>query len=68
MAGNVSEWVMDIYRPSSSSEMDDLNPFRGNEFKKLDLDEEGYPVEKDSLGRLVYTEVTEEENADRRNY
>jgi hypothetical protein len=48
--------------------MDDLNPFRGNEFKKLDLDEEGYPVEKDSLGRLVYTEVTEEENADRRNY
>ena len=68
MAGNVSEWVMDIYRPSTTTVSDDLNPFRGNQFKKLDLDEEGYPVEKDSLGRLVYTEVTEEENADRRNY
>jgi len=68
MAGNVNEWVMDIYRPMTSSDADDFNPFRGNEFKKLELDEEGYPVEKDSLGRLVYIPVTEEENTDRRNY
>lgn len=68
MAGNVNEWVMDIYRPMTSSDADDFNPFRGNEFKKLELDEEGYPVEKDSLGRLVYIPVTTEENAERRNY
>lgn len=68
MAGNVSEWVKDVYRPSSSVENDDLNPFRGNQFLKLEKDEEGYPVEKDSLGRLVKVPVTAEENADRRNY
>jgi gliding motility-associated lipoprotein GldJ len=28
--GNVSEWVMDIYRPMSNIDMDDLNPYRGN--------------------------------------
>jgi len=68
MAGNVSEWVMDIYRPMTAQDADDLNPFRGNQFKKLQLDEEGYPVEKDSLGRLVYVPVSAEENTERRNY
>ena len=28
MAGNVSEWVMDIYRPLSYQDFDDLNPMR----------------------------------------
>jgi sulfatase modifying factor 1 len=28
MAGNVSEWVMDIYRPLSFQDFDDLNPMR----------------------------------------
>jgi formylglycine-generating enzyme required for sulfatase activity len=68
MAGNVCEWVMDIYRPMTAQDANDLNPFRGNQFKKLQLDEEGYPVEKDSLGRLVYVPVTAEENTERRNY
>ena len=30
MAGNVSEWVLDIYRPLSFEDFDDQNPFRGN--------------------------------------
>lgn len=30
MAGNVSEWVMDVYRPTSSEETDEFMPFRGN--------------------------------------
>jgi len=30
MAGNVSEWVMDVYRPLSSEDMDEFMPFRGN--------------------------------------
>ena len=28
MAGNVSEWVMDVYRPLSFQDFDDLNPIR----------------------------------------
>ena len=31
-------------------------------------DEEGYLLEKDSLGRIIYRDVTLEENLDRRNY
>jgi gliding motility-associated lipoprotein GldJ len=30
MAGNVSEWVMDVYRNTSNEETDDFMPFRGN--------------------------------------
>ena len=29
--GNVNEWVLDIYRPMSTLDMDDFNPFRGND-------------------------------------
>jgi sulfatase modifying factor 1 len=32
MAGNVSEWVMDIYRPMSFQDFDDLNPIRRDGF------------------------------------
>ena len=68
MAGNVSEWVMDVYRPLTNEDADDFRPFRGNVFKTLMTDEEGFIEEKDSLGRLKYRLVTEEENAERRNY
>jgi gliding motility-associated lipoprotein GldJ len=33
MAGNVSEWVMDIYRPLTSVDANEFRPFRGNIFK-----------------------------------
>jgi gliding motility-associated lipoprotein GldJ len=33
MAGNVSEWVMDVYRPMSSEIFEEFMPFRGNVFK-----------------------------------
>jgi sulfatase modifying factor 1 len=33
MAGNVSEWVMDVYRPLSPEDKDDFRPFRGSVFK-----------------------------------
>ena len=36
MAGNVNEWVMDVYRPLSFQDVDDLNPLRRDGF----LDEE----------------------------
>lgn len=68
MAGNVSEWVMDVYRPYTSTDANDFNTFRGNQFQTLQLDDDGLPMEKDSLGRPRYRDVTEEENVNRRNY
>lgn len=73
MAGNVSEWVMDLYRPLTSSTLSDgdnheLNSFRGNKFETKVLDENGAPVEKDSLGRLRYRYVEDDEAVDRENY
>ena len=32
MAGNVSEWVYDVYRPLSHQDFDDLNPIRRDDF------------------------------------
>ncbi len=36
MAGNVSEWVMDVYRPLSFQDFDDLNPIRRDGWKDSD--------------------------------
>lgn len=41
MAGNVSEWVMDVYRPLSHEDVDEFRPFRGNVFETKVLDSEG---------------------------
>ncbi len=68
MSGNVNEWVQDVYRTLSSQDIDEFRPFRGNVFKTLVRDEEGNIAEKDSLGRLRYRKVTEEEAINRRNY
>ncbi len=68
MAGNVNEWVQDIYRPLSFEDVDEFNPFRGNVFKKLATDEEGNVAEKDSLGRLKYVEISVDEAINRWNY
>lgn len=38
MAGNVSEWVMDVYRPLSLTDNDDFRAFRGNVFQTQMLD------------------------------
>ena len=32
MAGNVSEWVLDVYRPLSFEDINDHNPYRGNAY------------------------------------
>lgn len=73
MAGNVNEWVGDLYRPMTSAtlrdvENHDLNPFRGNIFEQRVLDENGSPVEKDSLGRIRYVIVEDSVAASRENY
>jgi gliding motility-associated lipoprotein GldJ len=68
MAGNVSEWVADVYRQSSSEDFNEFNPFRGNVFKKLVIDTLTNKPVKDKQGRLVYTQQTKEELAGRKNY
>ena len=46
MAGNVSEWVMDTYRPLSHEDFDEFRPFRGNVFKTKVLANDGIIDEK----------------------
>ncbi len=41
MAGNVAEWVADVYRPIVDDEYNDFNYYRGNVFTKHAIDEEG---------------------------
>jgi sulfatase modifying factor 1 len=53
MAGNVSEWVIDVYRPGSHQDVDDVNPMRGNEFYKNVYEADGTLSEKDSLGNIT---------------
>lgn len=68
MSGNVSEWVADVYRPLSHEDVSDFNPFRGNVFQVMDKNDDGSFKDKDSLGRMVYRDVTIMENLIRRNY
>ncbi|MDQ3100636.1 MAG: SUMF1/EgtB/PvdO family nonheme iron enzyme [Bacteroidota bacterium] len=49
MAGNVSEWVMDVYRPLSPEDNDDFRPFRGNVFKTKVLNSDGQIQDKHDL-------------------
>ena len=41
MAGNVAEWVADVYRPIVDDEFNDFNYFRGNDYKKFQIGEDG---------------------------
>jgi len=68
MAGNVNEWVMDVYRPLSFDDVEDFRPFRGNVFKTKVRNPDGTLVNPDSLGRLKYREITEAEALGRNNY
>jgi formylglycine-generating enzyme len=68
MAGNVNEWVQDVYRPLSSEDVDDFNPFRGNVFTDLRRDANGNVLPKDNLGRLIVDTVKTDDVADRYNY
>ena len=42
MAGNVSEWTMDVYRPNTLQDADEFRPFRGNVFRTQVRDETSY--------------------------
>ncbi len=68
MAGNVNEWVLDVYRPLTSSDEDEFNPFRGNVYTDLRRDANGQVVQKDKLGHLIIDTVKPSEVASRYNY
>ena len=68
MAGNVSEWVLDVYRPLSTVDNNDLRPFRGNVFTTLETDADGFIAPKDSLGHLKARPVKPSEAVNRKNY
>ncbi len=63
MAGNVNEWVLDVYRTTSFEDVAEYNSFRGNVYLEPVIegyDEIGRPIyEIDSLGRIK-TEVIED--------
>jgi len=60
MAGNVAEWVLDVYRPLSSEDVDEFRPFRGNVFQTKVLNNAGavayknFQVEYDVHGMKEY--------------
>ena len=51
LSGNVNEWVADIYRPMSSIDMDDFNPYRGNSV--LDGDDSTIAIYETGLNTLI---------------
>jgi formylglycine-generating enzyme required for sulfatase activity len=68
MAGNVNEWVLDVYRPLSPDDVDMFNPFRGNVYTDVRRDANGSVVGKDRLGRLYIDTVKDADVANRYNY
>ncbi len=71
MAGNVNEWVADVYRASSSELVQGLNPYRGNNYMKpvmVDSVIDGVTtkvVALDALGHVQYEEYSDSVFADR---
>jgi len=55
MAGNVNEWTFDTYRQMSFEDIEDFNPFRGNEYANKRLADPTKGVyAKDKYGRPIY--------------
>ncbi len=53
MAGNVAEWVADVYRPIIDDEFNDFNYYRGNVYTKNALNEDG-TVKIVTVDEIVY--------------
>lgn len=62
MAGNVNEWVADVYRPQSSNDVEEFQPFRGNVISEYVKDANGKMM-FDQYGQPITRVV-----ADYRNY
>ena len=64
MAGNVNEWVLDVYRETTFEETNEYNPYRGNIYTKLQRTADGNPV-KTAVGALAVEFKGED---DKRNF
>jgi len=64
MAGNVNEWVADVYRPLSSKDVEEFNPYRGNVITEYRRDNTG-TLMRDEFGELVKDTVA---GSDFRNF
>ncbi|WP_308990912.1 gliding motility lipoprotein GldJ [Mariniflexile litorale] len=53
MAGNVAEWVADVYRPIIDDEFNDFNYYRGNVYTKNAINEDG-TVKVVTVDDIVY--------------
>ena len=51
MAGNVNEWVADVYRAATFEQADALNPFRGNQFQNKDRDPGNSQLKQNKYGK-----------------
>ena len=75
MAGNVAEWVADVYRPIIDEEMNDFNYYRGNIYYRPSIDENGkvqtFSNENADFNNLpgsLKNEIENEDSIDRTNY
>ena len=64
MAGNVNEWVLDVYRETTFEETNEYNPYRGNIYTKLQRTADGNPI-KTAVGALAVEFKGED---DKRNF
>jgi formylglycine-generating enzyme required for sulfatase activity len=62
MAGNVNEWVADVYRPLSPMNVEEFQPYRGNVITEYQRDNEGNII-FDEFGQPAVDTI-----ADYRNY
>lgn len=62
MAGNVNEWVADVYRPLSMQDMNEFQPFRGTVYTRYQRDADG------NLIRNEFGELQVDTIADYRNF
>lgn len=78
MAGNVNEWVMDVYRDMTFDDMNEFRPFRGNVYTDYEIiiDPRDGTIELtpeaenyfDYSGRILRKPVRDEECFNRENY
>jgi gliding motility-associated lipoprotein GldJ len=52
MAGNVNEWVLDVYRPKSFQDFEDLNPVRRNAYVDK-VDDKKYKKDNSLVGQFT---------------
>jgi formylglycine-generating enzyme len=61
MAGNVNEWVFDVYRPLSFRDMAEFQPVRGNIFTVPRRDDNGN-FQRNQYGEMVYDTIADYRN------